>query len=64
MRRKKKQFVATVKTNFNTGRMKLVDLRREAGLSHFCDTTVYNALHQRGIKASSEEFKFILLPEN
>lgn len=60
----KDQLVATVKRDFNTRRMKLVDLRREAELSHVCDTTVYNALYEHGIKAYQEEFKFILSPEN
>ena len=41
-----------------------VDLRREAGLSHVSDITVFRALHEQGFKAYHEEFKFILTVEN
>jgi len=44
--------------------MKLIDIRREAGLSHVSDSTVMRALHEQGIKAYREEFKFILKDEN
>ena len=43
--------------------MRLVDLQREADLSHASDTTVFCALHEQGFKASYEEFKFILTAE-
>ena len=60
----KDHLVATVKRDFRTRRMVLVDLRREAGLSHVCNTTVWNALRERGIKAYREQFKFILTTHN
>lgn len=60
----KDRLIATVKRDFDTRRMKLVDLRREAELSHVSDSTVYKALREREIKAYREEFKFILSPEN
>lgn len=60
----KDRLIATVKRDFDTRRMKLVDLRQEAGLSHVSDSTVYKALREQEIKAYWEEFKFILLPEN
>ena len=44
--------------------MKLIDIRREAVLSHVSDSTVMRALHEQGIKAYREEFKFILKDEN
>ncbi|RPA97195.1 hypothetical protein L873DRAFT_1771557 [Choiromyces venosus 120613-1] len=44
--------------------MRLVDIRRESGLSHVSDTTIWKALRERGIKAYREEFKFILKSEN
>jgi len=44
--------------------MELIDIRREAGLSHVSDSTVMRALHEQGIKAYREEFKFILKDEN
>ena len=40
----KDQLVAIVKRDFKTRRMRLVDIRREAGLSHVSDSTVYQAL--------------------
>jgi transposase len=60
----KDRLVATVKRDFKTRRMRLVDLRREAGLSHVSDTTVFRALQERELKAYREEFKFILSEEN
>ena len=60
----KDHLVATVKRDFRTRRMFLVDLRREAGLSHVCNTTVWSALRERGIRAYREQFKFILTTEN
>jgi transposase len=60
----KDHLVATVKRDFKTRRMRLVDIRREAGLTHVSDTTVFRALHERKIKAYREEFKFILSSDN
>jgi hypothetical protein len=44
--------------------MRLVYIRREAGLAHVSDSTVLKALHERKLKAYREEFKFILSSEN
>ena len=60
----KDRLVAFVKRDFKTRRMKLVDIRREAGFSHVSDSTVYRALSERGMKAYREDFKFILSAEN
>jgi transposase len=60
----KDHLVATVKRDFKTRRMRLVDIHREAGLTHVSDTTVFRALHERKIKAYREEFKFILSSDN
>jgi hypothetical protein len=60
----KDRLVATVKRDFKTRRMRLVDIRREARLSHVSDSTVFKALRERGLKAYKEEFKFILNAEN
>jgi len=59
----KDHLVAFVKNNFTTRRMKLVDIRQEAGLSHVCNVTVFNALVECGLGAYREEFKFILSPK-
>ena len=56
--------VLTVKSTFRTRQMWLVDIRREAGLGHVSDSTVWKALRSRGIKAYREMFKFILKSEN
>ena len=56
--------VLTVKSNFRTRRMCLVNIRREARLGHVSDSTVWKALRSRGIKAYREMFKFILKSEN
>jgi transposase len=60
----KDQLIATVKQDFKTRRMRLVDIRRESGLAHVSDSTVLKPLHERKIKAYREEFKFILSSEN
>ena len=60
----KDHLVNTVKKDFSSRRMKLVDIRREAGLSHVGDGTVFRALVSRGIHAYHEEFKPILGPEH
>jgi hypothetical protein len=44
--------------------MRVIDLRREALLSHISDSTILRALHEQGIQAYREEFKFILQPHN
>ncbi|KAG0641128.1 hypothetical protein HOY80DRAFT_883758 [Tuber brumale] len=44
--------------------MCLVNIRREAGLSHVRDSTILKALRSRGIRAYKELFKFILKSEN
>ena len=46
----KVHLAATVRRGYDTRRMKLVDIRREAGLNHVCDTTVLRALKEMGIK--------------
>ena len=56
--------VETVKLNFASRRMKLIDIQPEAGLSHVGDGTVFCALASRGIHAYHEEFKPILGPEH
>ena len=56
--------VLTVKCDFRTRRMCLVDIRRESGLSHVSNSTIWKALPSRGIKAYKEKFKFILKSEN
>jgi len=60
----KDNLIACVKRNFITRRMKLVDIRQEAGLSHVCNGTVFNTLVERRLGAYWEEFKFILSPES
>ena len=60
----KDNLIDFVKRNFMTRRMKLVDIRQEAGLSHVCNGTVFSALVERGLGAYREEFKFILSPES
>ena len=60
----KDHLVNTVKRDFSSHRMKLVDIRREAGLSHVGDGTVFRALVSQGIHAYHEEFKPILGPEH
>ena len=44
--------------------MRVVDLQREAGVGHVCQTTALNALHANSLKAYREDFKFILSVEN
>jgi len=56
--------VLTVKHDFCTRRMCLVDIRREAGLSHISDSTIWKTRRSRGIRAYKELFKFILKSEN
>jgi len=56
--------IQIVQRDFYTRRFPIVDLKREAGFSHVCDTTISCALHAQGFKPYVEEFKFILKPEN
>ncbi|RPA90588.1 hypothetical protein L873DRAFT_402325 [Choiromyces venosus 120613-1] len=63
MEQGKDSLVTFVKRNFMTRRMKLVDIWQEAGLSHVCNGTVFNALVECRLEAYREEFKFILSPE-
>lgn len=60
----KKKLVDVARGDFKTRRMRLVDLQREAGLGQICRTTALKALHENGIKAYQEDFKFILTGEN
>ncbi|PUU80427.1 hypothetical protein B9Z19DRAFT_1123611 [Tuber borchii] len=56
--------VETVKKIFSSGQMKLVDIRREAGLSHEGDGTGFRTLASQGIHVYHEEFKPILGPDS
>jgi hypothetical protein len=60
----KDHVVATVKRDFETPRMRLVDLRRQSGLTRVSDSTILKALHERKRKAYREDFKFIFSSEN
>lgn len=60
----KDQLVLFVKRDFDTRRMKMIDIRREAGFLHVSQTTLLRALTERGIGAYQEEFKPILTLEN
>ncbi|RPB05483.1 hypothetical protein L873DRAFT_1899051 [Choiromyces venosus 120613-1] len=44
--------------------MNLIDFQRTAGFGHVCPSTILKALHECGIQAYREEWKFILKPEN
>ena len=50
-RGQKKILVDTVRKDFGSSRMRVVDLQREAGVGHVCQTTALNALHANGLKA-------------
>jgi len=58
----KASLITLVRRDFTTRRMKLVDIQQEAGLSHVCPATIFNALVERGLGAYREQFKFILNP--
>jgi len=58
----KDSLVLLVRRDFTTLRMKLIDIQREAGLSHVCSVTIFNALVERGLGVYREQFKFILNP--
>jgi hypothetical protein len=60
----KDRLVVFIKRDFNTRRMKMIDIRREAGFAHVSLTTLRRALAERGIGAYQEEFKPILTAEN
>jgi hypothetical protein len=60
----KDRLVATVKRNITTWRMRIVDIKREAGLGHVSDSTILKVSNEWGIKPYWEEFKFILKPGN
>ena len=60
----KDSLVGFIKRDLTTRRMVLVDIRRESGLFHVSDTTIWKALNERGIKPYREEFKFIVKSEN
>lgn len=62
--REKDKLVAFVKQGFETRRMSLRDIRREAGFLYVCDGTIFNALKSREVHAYRELFKFILSEEN
>ena len=50
--------------DWGTRHMTLAEIQREAGLGHVSYSTVFRALHSRGIKAYVEECKFILNEHN
>jgi len=56
----KDHLIASVKSDFTTRRIKLVDLCKVAGLSHVGDGTLQGALVLGGLHAYHEEFKPIL----
>ena len=60
----KDRLVEFVKKDFDSRRLTLHNLRREAGFSHISDSTVYRGLSEQGIYAYHEEFKIILKEEN
>ena len=60
----KDHLVVFIKRDFNTRRMKMIDIRREGGFAHVSLTTLRRALAERGIGAYQEGFKPILTAEN
>ena len=60
----KDKLITFVKGGFASRRMRLQDIRRESGLTHVSDSTVFRAMAERGIHAYREVFKFILSTEN
>jgi len=60
----KDRLVAFIKRDFNTRRMHMVDIQREAGFPHISISTLLRALKERKIGAYREEFKPILTLEN
>ena len=60
----KDHLVATVKRDFETRRMTLVELQCEAGLGHDFLQTILRDLNERGLKCYREEFEFILNADN
>jgi len=60
----KDRLVLFVKRDFDTRRMKIIDIRCEAGFLHVGQRTLLRALKELGIGAYQEEFRPILTPEN
>ncbi|RPA90925.1 hypothetical protein L873DRAFT_1838836 [Choiromyces venosus 120613-1] len=60
----KDYLIGIVKRDWRTRHMNLIDLQRTAGFGHVCPSTILKALHECGIQAYREEWKFILKPEN
>ncbi|KAA8896134.1 hypothetical protein FN846DRAFT_966290 [Sphaerosporella brunnea] len=63
------ELLAAAKPRVSTGRPQALseqekDILEVTGFNHVSLMTILNALHERGIKAYREEFKFILKPEN
>ena len=56
--------IAITKGGWGTRHMSLRGLQLGAGLGHVVQSTVFNTLHARGVKAYVEECKFILNEEN
>lgn len=54
----------TVKRDWATRHMSLIEIQEATGFNHVSLMAILNALHERGIKAYREEFKFILKPES
>ena len=60
----KDYLVGIVKRDWDIRHMNLIDHQRTAGFGHVCHSTIVQALHEHGIQAYGEEWKFILMPEN
>ncbi|RPB05353.1 hypothetical protein L873DRAFT_1785580 [Choiromyces venosus 120613-1] len=60
----KDRLIAFIKRDFDTRRMQMIDIQREAGFSHVSVTTLLRALKERKVGAYHEEFKPILTAEN
>ena len=56
--------MAFIKRDFDTRRIQMNDIQREAGFSHVSVKTLLRALKERKIGAYHEEFKPILIAEN
>jgi len=60
----KDYLVGMVKRDWDTRHMNLIDLQRTVGFGHVCPSTILKALHEPGIRAYRQKWKFILKPEN
>ncbi|RPA94399.1 hypothetical protein L873DRAFT_1747136, partial [Choiromyces venosus 120613-1] len=60
----KDRLIAFIKRDFDTRRMQMINIQREAGFSHVSVTTLLRALKERKVGAYHEEFKPILTAEN